>query len=201
MALEGFTKLAYYFDQYGVLDFLLPFLLVFTISYAILQKIQLLGPADKHGKKYHLIVALALGMAFVVPHIMGTYPLGYDPVQVMNETLPSISLVSISAIMLLLLMGIFGTRFSQAASPIIAIAAIGFIIYIFGASLGFWNGPYEVFGWWSAETTELMIVLLVFGLVVWFITKDPNTASTSDGLKSVWGGISKLFEGYSDKPK
>mgnify|MGYP001562532898 CR=1 FL=1 len=194
MATEGFTKLAYYFDQYGVLDFLLPFLLVFTISYAILQKIELLGKAKESGKKYHLIVALALGMAFVVPHIMGTYPLGYDPVQVMNETLPSISLVSISAIMLLLLMGIFGTNFSQKATPIIALAAVGFIIYIFGSALGFWIGPYDTFGWWSAETTELMIVLLVFGLVVWFITKEPSPPNQPSAAGNAWKFVSDLFE-------
>ncbi len=193
MALQGFGKLTYYFEQFGVLDFLLPFLLVFTIAFAILQKIQLLGDAKASGKKYHIIVAFALGLAFVVPHIMGTYPLGYDPVQVMNETLPSISLVSISAIMLLLLMGIFGTSFAAKAAPIIALAAVGFIIYIFGSSLGFWLGPYDAFSWWTPETTELMIVLLVFGLVVWFITKEPKTAGTSDGFKKVWDGISSLF--------
>jgi len=142
-------------------------------------------------KNFNIIVALVLGLAFVVPHILGTYPLGYDPVAVMNATLPSISLVSIAAIMLLLLMGFFGSDFSKAAAPIIAIVSLLFVAYIFGAALNFWSGPYDIFSWWSSEVTELMIIILVFGMIVWFITKDP-TEKTSGGefLK----GVGKLFE-------
>ena len=103
MASVGFSTLAYYFETYGVIDFLLPFILVFTIIFAVMQKTKILG--DK--KNFNVIIALVLALIFVVPHITGSYPLGYDPVQVMNESLPSISLVSVAAIMLLLLMGIF----------------------------------------------------------------------------------------------
>ena len=92
----------------------------------------------------------------------------------MNESLPSISLVSVAAIMVLLLMGIFGADFSAAAAPWIAIVSLGFVVYIFGASLNLWQGPYDVFYWWSADVTELMVVLFIFGLVVWFIVKEPS---------------------------
>ena len=34
----GFSKLAYYFETFGVMDFLLPFILVFTIIFAVMQK-------------------------------------------------------------------------------------------------------------------------------------------------------------------
>ncbi len=108
-----FENIGYYLQAYGILDFLLPFILVFTIVYAVMQKTKILG--DK--KNFNVIIALVLGLLFVVPHITGAYPIGYDPVQVMNETLPSISLVAVAAIMLLLLMGIFGTDFSKSAAP------------------------------------------------------------------------------------
>ncbi|MBI4983514.1 hypothetical protein HZC32_02620, partial [Candidatus Woesearchaeota archaeon] len=167
---SGFSNLATYFQAYGVMDFLLPFILVFTIVFAVMQKTKILG--DK--KNFNVIIALVLGLLFVVPHLTGSYPLGYDPVQVMNESLPSISLVSIAAIMLLLLMGIFGTGFASAAAPIIALIAIGFVIYLFGAALRFWDSPSDTFYWWTSETTELVIIILIFGLVVWFITKEPS---------------------------
>ncbi|MBU1623282.1 MAG: hypothetical protein KJ597_06930, partial [Nanoarchaeota archaeon] len=162
MALFG--NIGYYLQAYGILDFLLPFILVFTIVYAVMRKTKILGDE----KKFDIIIALVLGLLFVVPHIMGVYPIGYDPVQVMNEALPSISLVAVAAIMLLLLMGIFGTDFSKSAAPFIAIAAIGFVAYIFGSSLNLWTGPSEVFGWWNPELTELLIIILVFALIVWF---------------------------------
>ena len=96
-------------ENIGVMDFFLPFLLVFAIIFAVLKRIKILG--DR--RNINGVVALILALLFVMPHIMGTYPLGYDPVQVMNEVLPSISLVAIAAIMLLILMGIFGADFSH----------------------------------------------------------------------------------------
>ena len=187
MASVGFSTLAYYFETYGVIDFLLPFILVFTIIFAVMQKTKILG--DK--KNFNVIIALVLALIFVVPHITGSYPLGYDPVQVMNESLPSISLVSVAAIMLLLLMGIFGADFSKSAAPLIAIIAMIFVIYIFGAALNLWQGPYDVFYWWTADVTELMIIILVFGLIVWFITKEPYQRSEGEGLMK---SVGKLFE-------
>ncbi len=187
MVSTSFSNLAYYFQQWGVMDFLLPFLLVFTIIFAVMQRTKILG--DK--KNYNVIVALVLGLLFVVPHITNSYPLGYDPVQVMNESLPSISLVAVAAIMLLLLMGIFGANFSAAAAPFIAIVAILFVAYIFGASLNLWQGPYDIFYWWSSDVTELIIIILIFGLVVWFITKEPRPDSKGEGILKK---AAKLFE-------
>lgn len=181
-----------YFQTYGILDFILPFILVFTIIYAIMHKTKILGD-DK--KNFNVIVALVLGLLFVVPHILGTYPVGYDPVQVLNETLPSISLVAVAAIMLLLLMGIFGTGFAASAKPIIAIIAVVFVAYIFGASLNLWRGPYDIFYWWTPETTELLIIILVFGLIVWFVTKEPgDKIKLSDALGSADNFLGKLFK-------
>ncbi len=191
MVSASFTNLAQYFQAYGVMDFLLPFILVFTIVYAVTAKLALF----KDHKQFRIVIALVLALMFVVPHITGSYPLGYDPVQVMNESLPSISLVSIAAIMVLLLMGIFGADFTAAAAPFIALISLGFVAYIFGASLGLWRGPYDIFYWWSSEVTELIIVLLIFGLVVWFIVKEP----TPPGQKGVIGKMLDEFGRYVEK--
>ena len=183
----GFAQLGYYFQTYGIMDFLLPFLLVFTIIFAVMQKTKILG--DK--KNFNVIVALVLALIFVVPHVVGSYPLGYDPVQVMNESLPSIALVAVASIMLLILMGVFGADFSKSAAPFIAIGAIAFVAYIFGSSLSVWTGPSDVFYWWTSEVTELLIIILVFGLIVYFIVKEPSDKSKGgEMLKSV----GKLFE-------
>lgn len=176
-----FSNFGVYFQQYGLMDFLLPFVLVFTIVYATLRKTHILG--DK--KNFDVVIALVLGLLFVVPHLTGSYPLGYDPVQVMNESLPSISLVSVAAIMVLLLMGIFGTSFTATFAPVVAIAALGFVVYIFGSSLGVWIGPSDTFSWWTPEITELMIVVLIFGIVIWFITKEPSEAGKGP-LSNIW---------------
>jgi hypothetical protein len=190
-----FETLIYYFETYGVLDFLLPFLLVFTIVYAVMHKTKILG--DK--KNFNVIIALVLGLLFVVPHILGTYPLGYDPVEILNATLPSISLVAVGALMLMILLGIFGKRLTQAAAPGIAVISIGFVVYIFGAAFNFWRGPYDIFYWWSAETTELLIIIFIFGLVVYFITKDPSDGTGGNTIKNLWKGAGSILEDIGKK--
>lgn len=156
---------------YGVLDFILPFILVFTIVFAVLDKTKLLGSGKKN---FNVVIALILGLLFVVPHIVGVYPLGYDPVLVLNQTLPSIALVVVAVVMLLILLGIFGAQIAGTAKPWIGLVALLFVGYIFGASLGLWRGPYDFFSWWTEDVTELLIIILVFGLIVWFIVKEPG---------------------------
>jgi hypothetical protein len=191
----GFSNLAYYFQTFGVLDFLLPFILVFTIVYAVMQRTKILGD----NKNFNVVIALVMALSFVIPHVIGWYPLGYDPVQVLNEAIPSISLVAVAAIMLLILLGLFGRDVGEKLMPVIAIAAITFVIYIFGSTstLNVWQGPSEIFSWWTPETTELMLVILVFGLVVWFITKEPN----KPGDKTALGGVSEFLKGLTEKRK
>lgn len=186
----GYSNFVSYFQTYGIMDFLLPFLLVFTIVFAVLQKTEILG---KDKKNFNVVIALVLALIFIVPHMTGTYPGGYDPVEVINEALPSISLVAVAAIMLLLLMGIFGGDFAKAAIPFIAIAAIIFVVYIFGATsaLNLWSGPSDIFGWWSADLTELLIIILIFGLIVYFITKEPSAKTPGSELIK---NVGKLFE-------
>ena len=169
-----FESLANIFQSTGVMDFLLPFLLVFVIVYAVAIKL----PLFKDNKNFATVIAFVIALTFVVPHITGSYPLGYDPVDVMNQALPSISLVAVGAIMLLILMGMFGTGFAETAAPVLGFVSIAFVAYIFGAALNLWQGPYDIFGWWSTEVTELLIVLAVFGLVVYFVVRDPKNSKT-----------------------
>ena len=168
-------------ENIGVMDFFLPFLLVFAIIFAVLKRIKILG--DR--RNINGVVALILALLFVMPHIMGTYPLGYDPVQVMNEVLPSISLVAIAAIMLLILMGIFGADFSAAAAPIIAIISVIFVVYIFGSSLNFWDGPSDTFYWWNSDVTFAVVVILIIGIILWFLMRDETKTEGGEMLKQV----------------
>ncbi|MBT4538782.1 hypothetical protein HOI26_02620 [Candidatus Woesearchaeota archaeon] len=162
--------LSSFITNFGILEFLLPFLLVFTIIYAVAEKSKILGEK----KAYNVVLAVIFGLLFVLPHQLGIYPLGYDPVAVLNASLPSIALVAVAAIMILLLMGVFGANFTTKIAPWIALASLGFVIYIFGSALGFWISPSTQLSWWTTELTELLIIILVFGGIVWLITKEPN---------------------------
>jgi len=178
-----YENLVNYLQMYGVVDFLLPFLLVFVIVFAVLQKTELLG---KDKKNFNVVVSLILGLIFVVPHMTGSYPLGYDPVQILNEVLPSISLVAVAAIMLLILLGVFGGDFTKSAMPVIGIISVLFVLYIFGSALGWWTAPHDWFYWWTEGTTELIVIILVFAVMVWLIVKEPaGKTAGGDFLKGI----------------
>lgn len=190
-------RLAYYLENLGIIDFFLPFIIVFTIVFAVLQKTKVFGEAEKAGR-INAVIALVLGLLFVVPHVTGRYPSGYDPVQIMNEALPGISLVGIAVIFTLILLGLFGKKYADTANPLIALLSLGFVAYIFGSSLNWWVAPSDVFSWWTEETTELMIIIAIFGLIVWLITKKEG-AGFLGGVKTGYDALGKLIENI--KPK
>jgi len=195
MVSSAIANIGTYFQSYGVMDFILPFILVFTITYAVLHKSRLFGA--NASDKFNVVIALVMGLLFVVPHLTGNYPLGYDPVEIMNSSLPHISLVSVVVIMVMLLLGIFGQKFSSAFNPFIVIISLGFVIFIFGSSLDLWSSPQDVFSWWNDELTELIIIVLIFGLVIWFITKGDKPSTWG---KDAWKYAGDLIQPYDGTP-
>lgn len=64
-----FRQVIEFFDSIGLFDVVLPFLLVFTIVFAILEKTKVLGTEDIEGKKYtkkNLNAIAAFVIAFLV---------------------------------------------------------------------------------------------------------------------------------------
>ena len=171
------------FIQGGIVDFVLPFLLVFTLIFAILQKSELfkhkVNNVDVPNKNVNVAIALVIGLIFVIPHITSTYPQGYDPVNIINQSLPGIGVVIVASLMMLIMVGLFGREIGDSLRSVILFTGIGFIIYIFGASLNWWGGPSNTFSWWTSETTELAIIFIVFGLIVYFITREPKPTTTT----------------------
>lgn len=174
-------------DRMGVLEVLLPFLLIFTISFAVLQKSMILGP---NSKKFNTMVALVIGMASVMPHIVGRGP---DVVPIINSALPNVSVLMIASMMVLLMIGVFGNNVNIAGTNLVGLVVLFSAItvgYTFIAAAGglpmipFINDP---------ETMQLIVAILVFGIIVWFITKEEKTPQNQMGLKdhlnNWFGGI------------
>jgi hypothetical protein len=189
----AFQELMIYLDNIGVADVLLPFILVFTVVFAILQKIKLFG--EKNVRQINVIVALVMGLAVVIPHVMGRYPPGADIVEIMNSALPNVSLIIIAILMLLLMVGIFGHDINLAGNPIggyFVILATIIIVFIFGRAAGWFRGP----GWLgfidNPETQTLVVVILVFGIIVWFVARDtephPERKNVAENFAALLGG-------------
>jgi hypothetical protein len=105
--LEEFIEIV---NSWGLRDVMLPFLMIFVIFFAILAKARILGE-DK--KKWNLIVAMVIALLFVIPHVTNSYPSNFDPVDIMNEALPNLSLVIVAAIGAIIIIGAFGGEITQ----------------------------------------------------------------------------------------
>ena len=188
-----FRTIIYDLENMGFWSVVLPFLLVFTIIFAILQKSYILGK-DKNGnprKNFNVTVALILGLAFVVPSVLGRYPPNADPVLIVANALPGVSLLAIAIISVLLLLGIFGKtpNADDKVGGIIAIFIVLAVAIIFAISAGWFVTTLPSWLWflYDRQFQSLIVTILVFGLVIWFITKEdkPNKDDKDSMLKKL----------------
>jgi hypothetical protein len=187
-------------DAWGVTDVLLPFILVFTIVFATLQKTKILGDEKKN---YNVVVALVMGLAVVIPHIVGRYPFNFDPVDVINSSLPQVSIILVAIIMLLLIIGIFGNEIDIAGTSLagwIVVLAIIAVLLIFGSAVGWFPLPFWLGFMLDPELQALIVMILVFGVIIWFITKDDSKKEAKEkGLGHWMQDMGKIMQKKSGK--
>jgi hypothetical protein len=179
-------------ESFGVLDVLLPFLLVFTIAFAVFQKSRILGPDSK---RFNTLVSLVLALAVVIPHVVN--PGGpADVVNIINAALPNVSLLMIASMMVLLLIGVFGTDVNIAGTNlegivvILSFLAVGFTFLV---SAGVIDNPPSWLSWlFDPQTESILVAILVFGIIVWFITKEDRPENQRE---PVYDTINKMFGG------
>ncbi|MBW2985045.1 hypothetical protein KY313_00105 [Candidatus Woesearchaeota archaeon] len=191
-----FQQFIYGLEQYGLTDALLPFLLIFAVIFAILQKVKIFG---KDKKNINVILALVIGLLVVIPHVTNSYPPGQDVVEIMNNAIPNVSIILIAIVMLLILVGVFGSEVDIAGTSLagwIALASFLVIGFIFGRSAG-WFQYWPDWLWWldDPNTQALVIILLVFGVLIWFVTKEPKGREEKAGaIKKIGEGLGKIFK-------
>jgi len=185
--------------DWGVFDVILPFILIFALVYAILQKTKILGEKSKN---FNVVIAFVMGASVVVPHILyGTadptnkfLTTGFlDPVKIINNALPNVSVVLIAILMVLLIFGVWGSRVklgNNSLSGIIALFAFLSVVFIFGSSAGWWNLPNWLWVLKDPDTQALLITILVFAIIIWWITKDNEKENEKkDAFGKFFGSI------------
>ena len=182
-------------ETWGVADVLLPFVLIFTIVFAVMNKTEILG---KNKKNINIMISLVMGLAVVFPHVLGIYPAQSDPVNIINRALPDVSIVLVAIVMLLLLIGLLGGEVKWLGTSIsgwIALVCFLIILYIFGRAAGWWSGGLPNWLRWldNPDTQAIIIILLIFGIIVWFITKDERMQEGTF-LKRGMENLGQLFK-------
>lgn len=190
----GFPEMIRLLESYGISDVLLPFILIFTIVFAVMQKTKLLGDGRKN---YNVVIALVMALGVVIPHILGSYPNpDYDVVNIMNKALPQVSIILVAVLMVLIIIGLFGANIQLAGTTmggwftLIALILIGII---FGNAAGWFDA-----GWLDrlipdSDTRNLIVIILVFGIIIFFITKDTPDSNKKGFFQNIGDELGKLI--------
>jgi len=193
--LEEFVRIL---DSWGLTDVMLPFLLIFVVIFALMAKTRVLGE-DK--KKYNLVVALVVALLVVIPHVLNYYPPEADVVEIMNTALPQVSIIAVAVIMLLILVGLFGGEAKWMGSSLsgwIAIISFIIILIIFGGAAGWWANWTWFDNFFGAETVAIIVMVLVFAIIVWWITRGEDKEKEVNALSQVGKWVGDMFGGKKE---
>lgn len=182
-------------DWWG-LPIMLVFLLVFTLVFAVLEKIKILGQEKRN---LNTILSLVMALAVILPHVTNSYYnyLGFDPVEIILRVLPQVGILVVAIMMLLILIGVFAHDkiFLGLTMPgWIGFFSIMAIIYIFGAAAEWWDSgfSYALDDFFGEDAVAIVIMILVFGIIIAFVTGE-GKGEKIGAMERVGFNLKELF--------
>jgi len=182
--MSGLKEVIVFLDKVGLYDVVLPFLLVFTIVFAILEKTKVFGVEEIEGKKItkknlNAIVAFVAGFLVVASTKL---------VGIINQVVANTVLLILLSVLFLALVGTFvksdkeGIFLEKGWKALFMIIMFLGIVLIFLHALG-WLKPLWYF---IAFKTSMQIVgvlaLFAFAIIaIYFITKEPSKSQGGGG--------------------
>jgi|TARA_Y100000310_G_scaffold342807_1_gene447551 hypothetical protein len=159
-------------DGFGFTDVMLPFLLIFTVIFAVLEKSKVFGEEKRN---MNSAIALVFALTIVIPHVTGNLPAGIDPVLILNSVLPQVGIFVVAIVALMIMIGVFGhEKIALGASMPgwVALISVIFLIVIFSSAAG-WGGS-GITDWmdnsFGSDALAVVVMLIVFGIIIAFIT-------------------------------
>ena len=151
-------------ENIGFFHVALPFLLIFTLVFAVLQKTKILGTGSKN---FNAIVAFIIGALAVR---------NQDIVFLIQRFLPNVSMFVVIALMFLLLVGIFGgNEFSGFTGGWLLVAAIISFIFVGWALTAdsFFAPPWLQDLFFLQDVGSLTLIGAT-ALVIWLVIREPG---------------------------
>ena len=180
-------------ESWGLSDTILPFILVFTIMFSVLKKTRIIADGNQ---QFSTLISLVMALMVVIPHVTGRYPPGRDVVVIINNALPQVSLVVIIIVAMLLVVGVFipGVAFGGTGiGAIFGLLSMAVVVYIFGNAAGWWKvaGFFKFLN--DSDTQALIIVIVVFALVIWFVTRDEGAGEKANKISEGFEALKSSF--------
>jgi len=184
-----FRDVIEFLERLGIYDVVLPFLLVFVIFFAILERTRVFGTEEVEGVKYakkNLNAMVAFVVAFLV--IASS-----KMVAIINESMPNIVLLVLVSISFLLLIGTF---FSEKEDVMLEgkwrnfmmiVMFIG-VVLIFAHAIPYKGEPFLEWLWdyvrsnYSSTGVSAIIMMIILLAIMMWVTKE---SSSKAPVKSV----------------
>jgi hypothetical protein len=177
---SSFRTALTFFDKLGVYDVVLPFLLVFTLVFAILEKTKIFGTEKVEGKditRKNLNGMSAFVIAFFVVASVRL-------VGIINQVVSNVVLLLVLSICFLLLVGSFHTGEKEFAlekgwrTAFMWIMFIG-IVLIFLNALGWLEIIYEnLFYRFDTVVVSSIVLVIIIVAFIFYVTKEPGKKSS-----------------------
>lgn len=207
--MPNYQSLIIALDQWGLRDVLIPFALIFTVCFALLQKLKIFKARkadgteeDKADKKISTILSLGIATVSLTPHFTGR---GFDVVVFLNTFMPNSFLLLFVFLLFLALIGTVSTVSGKKPSThplmgVVALIAVASLAVIILQSTQQINYPFLQF-LNDPNTQAIAVVMLVFVLVIWYINKKPSEPTKPDEyFKNFGKRMKELFEGPDKGP-
>jgi len=169
-----------FLGKLGVYDVILPFLLVFTIMYAILEKTKILGTEEIGGriytkKNFNAMVSFVMSFFVVASSKL---------VGIINQTLSSVVLLLILSVSFLLLVGVFfgSKEFTLENYPgwikfLMVILFLG-IVLIFLNAMGWLKHLRFLIENWNVQWVSTIILLIVVFAFIAYVIWEPKSGGS-----------------------
>ncbi len=182
--------------EIGITDVFLPFILFFTVIYAVLRAMKLFGD----NKRFHTVIALVLALLIVTPHVIN--PSSNDVVSIINRAIPGVSGLIVGIVLFMVVLGVFGIELRKegVVSGVLVLVMLVVVLYIFGKAAGWWGGA-SVPEWLDflndPDTMVMIVMIFTFLIVIWFIVHEPSKGAGGSAAK----GLKKFFESIGKEIK
>lgn len=178
-----FGEVIGFLNRLGVYDIILPFLLIFSIVFAILEKTKILGTDEIEGKKYTKKSINAI-VAFVISFLVVA---SANLVSVINTAVANIVLLLIIIVMFLMLVGtMFGTKevtlenYPGWTKFFMVVAFIGIVI-IFLNALGWLENLFDfLIDYYDVSWVATLILLVIVIAFMVYITQGGSKPTKSE---------------------
>ncbi len=179
---SAFRDVLEFFDRLGVYDVILPFILVFTIVYAIFERTKILGTEKVGGEEYGKKNLNAMS-AFVIAFLVVA---SAQMVSLINSALPKIVILLFVGVFFLLLVGIFysekqevllssGWRIMFMVIMFIGIVAI--FLYSIPTESGepflTWIMDFVIENYSTTAVSSIIMMIVVIGFML-YIIREPS---------------------------